>query len=286
MATTRATKETLYLRREFTTEQRLQMGSDLAQAHNRMADIEDEEAVMKSQIKERKSGVELTINSLSRNLANGFTMENIPCDITYDLPNVGEVTYTDPQGVVVKTRAMTLSERQEELPFDDAGNGPTVVVPPEQSAANVEEFFGDQDKTATDQPEPIEEAVAQEPALPETFESEVRESMGVPEPFPATLKDQLEQAENTSSDDAIWQAALKTLKNHPKVTAGLFQRELRVSYVQAAHMIDRMEDDKLIDKTGTRLTVKKKSGPKEPADEHQKQMGAETNKQPPVDEVW
>ena len=212
-------------------------------------------------------------------------MENIPCDITYDLPNVGEVTYTDPQGVVVKTRAMTLSERQEELPFDDAGNGPTVVVPPEQSAANVEEFFGKQDETATDQPEPIEEAVAQEPALPETFESEVRESMGVPEPFPATLKDQLEQADE-GAEEKLWQAALKTLKNHPKVTAGLFQRELHVSFIHAAHMIDRMQNDGLIDKTGTRLTVKKKSGPKELAAEHNKQMGAETNKQSPEDEVW
>ena len=308
MATTRATKETLFLRRDFTPDERLEMGRDLAQAHNRVAAIDDEEKSMKATVKEKKTGVELTIGSLSRKLNDGYEMANVTCTLHWDSPNIGEVTYRDPLGNEVKTRAMTIEERQEELPFeesaaninsflgnldvtpepefDDAGNGPVVVVPPEQSAANVEEFFGKQDETATDQPDPIEEAVAQEPALPETFESEVRESMGVPEPFPATLKDQLAQAENTSSDDAIWQAALKTLKNHPKVTAGLFQRELHVSYVQATHLIDRMEDDKLIDKTGTRLTVKKKSGPKELAAEHQKQMGAESNKQSPDDEVW
>ena len=239
MATTRATKETLFLRRDFTPDERLEMGRDLAQAHNRVAAIDDEEKSMKATVKEKKTGVELTIGSLSRKLNDGYEMANVTCTLHWDSPNIGEVTYRDPLGNEVKTRAMTIEERQEELPFeesaaninnflgnldvtpepefDESGNGPTIVVPPEKSEENIAEFFGNQDATATDQPEPIEEAVAQEPALPETFESKVRESMGVPEPFPATLSEQLEQADKKPTDESIWQAALKTLKNHPNI---------------------------------------------------------------------
>lgn len=177
MAITRITKETLYVRREFTTEQRLTMGSELAQAHNRMADIEDEEAVMKSQIKERKSGVELTINSLSRNLANGFTMENVLCALTYDVPNVNEVTYTDSDGAVVKVRPMTVAEQQMELPLEQ----PIVVVPPEKSADNIAEFFGKQDATAQDQPEPFAPLAEDFFAIPPIQEA--------PVPFEATSDD-------------------------------------------------------------------------------------------------
>ena len=155
--------------------------------------------------------------------------------------------------------------------FDDAGNGPVVVVPPEQSAANVEEFFGDQDKTATDQPEPIE---PEGEALPDTFESDVRQSMGVPEPLPATLEEQLKQAESmgsTSSVENLLKLAEGSLAKHKKIGASILQRELHVSYFQAAHLIDKMQDQGLIDKDGNRLAAKTKSGPKDLAAEHAKQ---------------
>src|ERR1700743_38581 len=111
----RVTKETLYLRHEFTNEERLTMGSDLGAAYNRMAAIEDEEKVMKSQIKERMSQVEATIGILSRNLTNGFTMENVDCSLEWDTPHVGEVSYKrKDNGQIAKTRAMTESENQLE----------------------------------------------------------------------------------------------------------------------------------------------------------------------------
>ena len=119
MANTRPTKESNFLRYEFTQEERLKMGDDLAQAHNRVEEINEEEASMKAQIKQSRSGVEATIGMLSRNLANGFVMRNIECVIKYDDPNIGEVSiYRTDTGELVKTRAMNDQERQLDLPLD------------------------------------------------------------------------------------------------------------------------------------------------------------------------
>jgi hypothetical protein len=275
MATTRALRETLFLRRDFTPAERLEMGASLAQAHNRIAAIADEEASMKAGIKERKASVELTIGGLSRKLNDGYDMENTVCTLHYDLPNIGEVTYRRPDGSNAKVRPMTLDERQEVLPFDESGTGPVVAVPPEASAENIDGFFGKPDEPSAEDLDAVAEdqAAADATALPDGYEAEVRQSMGAPEPFPATLKEQLEQSESAGpSNDDIWNSAVKTLKNHPKVSAGFFQRELKVSYTKAAHLIDKMQDQKLIDKDGAKIVAPKKSGPKELAAEHAKQV--------------
>jgi hypothetical protein len=240
MATTRLTKETLYIRHDFTDAERLEMGSALAQAHNRMADIEDEEQVMKSQIKERKSGVELTINSLSRNLANGFTMENIVCDIKYDQPNVGEVTYLDPEGRVVKTRPMTLAERQMDLPLDEQ------PIPADKSAENIDEFFKpgrptEQPTTETAAPVPLPSA--------EDLDAVVEAPAGIvavigPEPFEAT------------NDD------LPAVLAYPQDAKAAEERELR-------------EFDEQLQQQGQKENRPAKSGPRELKAYHEEQLAKE-----------
>jgi len=204
MATTRLTKETLYLRRDFTSDERLEMGRELAQGHNRLAAIDDEEKSMKATVKEKRTGVELMIGSLSRKLNDGYEMENQLCMLTYDQPNVGEVTYTDPSGKVVKTRPMTISERQEELPFEDK----VEVIPPavaeasaEASAENIENFFEKSNDPSAEDLDAVadEQAVAESTGLPADFEDGVRESLGVPEQFPATLKEALDKQKTTDT---------------------------------------------------------------------------------------
>ena len=140
MSISRLTKETLYLRKEFTEAERLIMATDLAQAHNRMQAIEDEESVMKAQIKERKTAVEQSVGSLSRKLIDGYYMENVLCELRYDTPNVGEVTYVSDGERIEKVRAMTTAERQAELPFEEKTDEQAAVVV-EQSQAAVEGFF-------------------------------------------------------------------------------------------------------------------------------------------------
>jgi hypothetical protein len=137
------------------------MGSDLASAHNRLSAIDDEEAVVKSKFKERRTTAQQSISSLSRDLDAGWTMQNVACRLAYGDPNPAEVTYyRKDNGQAVKTRAMNPEELQDELPLD----GDVRVIPPaeaeasaEESASNVVEFFGKQDETTTDQPEPVEE---------------------------------------------------------------------------------------------------------------------------------
>ncbi len=261
MSINRITKESLFLRREFTADERLEMGRDLAQAHNRIAAIADEETSMKAVIKEKKAGVELTIGSLSRKLNDGYEMETVYCELVYDTPNIGEVTYLRPGGAVAKVRAMTVAERQEVLPFDKDGAGPVLVVPAEQSAANIEEFF---EKPGEPSAADID-AVAEEQAAAEA-------TAEAPEGMP-------------------WDAAVALLEKSATITAGLLQKNLEISYVQAAHIIDRMIEQKLISRDGSKLKVvkPKKSGPKELAAEHAKQL-AQDSKKPetpaPVEEGW
>jgi hypothetical protein len=145
--TKRIEKSTEYIRHTFTPEERLAMGDELAQAHNRMEDITDEEAVIKAQLKEKKSIVESTVSRLSRELANGFTMKNVECRLEWDKPNVNEVSYIRiDTGEVIKTRPFTEAERQQDLPLA----GEVVFVPAEESEANIAEHFGVDDAKAED----------------------------------------------------------------------------------------------------------------------------------------
>ncbi len=262
MATTRLTKETLYLRHDFTDAERLQMGDDLAQAHNRMASIEEEEAVMKAQIKDRKAAVEQTIGTLYRNLNNRFEMRNIGCTIVYDQPNVGEVTYLDPDGKVAKTRPMTESERQMDLPLDEKTDD-QAAASVEQSQEAADEFF--KPGRPTEQP------------TAETAAPVVEEPAGLPSAEDLdTVAEEQAAAEATAEapEGMPWDAAVALLEKSATITAGLLQRNLEISYVQAAHIIDQMIEQKLISRDGSKLKVvkPKKSGPKELAAEHAKQL--------------
>lgn len=139
---TRATRETLYLRHDFTNEEKLEMGTKLAEAHNRIAQITEEESVMKAQIKDRKAGVEASVGTLSRNLSSGFTMHNVDCEILYDTPQIGEVSFKrKDNGEIAKTRAMTAAEMQTELEFAKAETE-VQTAPAAESVVNIETFFG------------------------------------------------------------------------------------------------------------------------------------------------
>ena len=180
------------------------MGSDLAQAHNHLRVIDSEFTRVKLSFKERVATVEQKIENLSTDYNNRFTMENIVCSLTYDAPNVGEVSYVDPCGIVVKVRAMTREERQEELPFEDK----VEVIPPagaeasaEASAENIENFFEKSNDPSAEDLDAVaeEQAVAESTGLPADFEDGVRESLGVPEQFPATLKEALDKQKTTDT---------------------------------------------------------------------------------------
>ena len=266
----RIEREVLYLRHDFTTEERLEMGTNLAEAHNRLAAIEEEETVMKAQVKDKKAGVTQTIGTLSRNLGTGYEMRNTPCTLVWDSPNVGEVSYLDPDNKTVKTRAMSESERQLELPLNEKTDAQAELALSNSETA-VEEFFGEQEKTATDQPEPIEPDPEYDPVL--------NDVVAVDDP---PTEDAIEEAEELAEDPLLAQA-IDIVTARGKVSAVVLQRELMVGYPKAAHLIDLMEEKGIVsaaDPDGKREVLKTvpakppmprraKSGPKDLAKYHE-----------------
>jgi len=147
----RISKESLYLRYDFTTEDRLQMCEELAQAYNRNQQIDDEETVMKAQIKDKRANVDATVGSLSRKLNDRFEMRNVDCELVYDFPNVGEVSYKrKDNGEIAKTRPMTEMERQMDLPLQEPATPEAEKESIEASAKAADDFFGE--KAVTEQP--------------------------------------------------------------------------------------------------------------------------------------
>ena len=150
---TRITRESLYLRHDFTDAEVNIMAKELAQAYNRRQGIDDEEAVMKTQIKEKRANVDATVGSLSRKLNDSFEMVNVQCELVYDLPNVGEVSYkrTD-NGEIAKVRPMTEQERQLDLPLEEPATEEAAEASVEKSQEAVDGFFGTDEAEVEEEP--------------------------------------------------------------------------------------------------------------------------------------
>jgi DNA segregation ATPase FtsK/SpoIIIE-like protein len=235
----RAIKTTEYIRHTYTSEERLKMGDELAGAHNRLAAIDDEEAVVKSKFKERKATVEQTINSLSRDLANGWTMANVECSLRYGYPNPLEVSYFRiDTGELVKTRAMNQDELQEELPLTDR-EGEVAVIPPEKSAENVIEFFkhpepeimmeglpeaSEPEHAPSEEPEPIMPA---DPTDPESVQAAQKAAQAGP-------------GDPAAANSSLLKRAAAIFRRLGKPSVSALQRELRLSYKQAVALMDEL----------------------------------------------
>ncbi len=144
MPETRPTESIETLRCNFTDDEKLTMGRELAEAHNNLADLDENEKVVKAQMKEARAVKEARVNCLARELAGGFTMRPVKCRLVYDDPNPNEVsTYRTDTEELVKTRPFTVTERQADLPLETPATEPVVAgaIDGEQSATNIVEFF-------------------------------------------------------------------------------------------------------------------------------------------------
>ncbi len=180
----RTMTEVVSARYEFTDKERADLGRELAEIYQHKITLDEERKAAADQIKERSSALDLKSGSLSRMLTAGFEMRQIPCTLQWDAPNVGEVSYyRQDNGEFLKTRTMTVAERQLELPLE--GGGPQLLEFPAQekasvdaSAAAISEFFDTADKANVPeerievippekpQEEPSQEEAAAEPTLP------------------------------------------------------------------------------------------------------------------------
>lgn len=151
----RPAKTTEYLRHVFTSDERLKMGEELAQCYNTLAAIKAEEKVVASKFAERKTTAEQSIRSLSQDLATGWTMTNVHCLLRWGSPNANEVEYVrEDTNEVIRTRAMTPEELQEDLPFNEqVANENEAQASALRSAANIEGFFKGKENDAEEQEE-------------------------------------------------------------------------------------------------------------------------------------
>lgn len=131
------------------------MGEELAQCYNHLAEIDADEKVMKSKFSDRRATAQQSIRSLSQDLATGYTMANISCTLRWGSPNANEVEYIrEDTNEVIRTRAMTPGELQDDLPFNEQVKSDTEAqFSAEKSADNISEFFKGKDSGAEEEPE-------------------------------------------------------------------------------------------------------------------------------------
>lgn len=173
----RPSKTTEFLRHTFTSEERLKMGEELAQCYNHLAEIDADEKVMKSKFSDRRATAQQSIRSLSQDLATGYTMANVSCTLRWGSPNANEVEYVrEDTNEVIRTRAMTPEELQEDLPFNEQVKSDTEAqFSAEKSADNISGFFkGNDDGGQEPEGDPDEEP-----------NEEDEEDEGEPEPVAA-----------------------------------------------------------------------------------------------------
>lgn len=166
----RLTSEVLYLRHEFTEKELAGMALEMGQAHARKLSIDEDKKSMAAQIKERETAVEQTITSLARGMNAGFEMRDIKCSLKWDEPNVGEVSYFDPDGKFIKSRAMTASEQQMEIDFQKQeqipANASEEQASIEKSQAAADQFFS-KDASTVNSGVTVEQASAEDEQHPD-----------------------------------------------------------------------------------------------------------------------
>lgn len=120
---TETTRE--YLRYDFTPAELAEFARSMARSHQKRSQLEIEAKAVNTQFKSNIEAETNLISDYANKLNNGYEYRNIDCEKRFNDPVIGEMTLIRlDTGEIVKTRLMTLSERQEPLPF---ANDPLVV---------------------------------------------------------------------------------------------------------------------------------------------------------------
>jgi hypothetical protein len=127
------------LRVLFTDAERLELGKQLAEAHNETAQIESDFQRIKDEFKSKLSAVSAKITDLANKVSSGYEMRQVLCLVVFDTPKPGKkqvVRLDGPtEGVreVVETHDMTEAEKTPELALNLSGDAaadlPNTVLP-------------------------------------------------------------------------------------------------------------------------------------------------------------
>lgn len=109
------------LRVLFTDAERLELGKQLAEAHNETAQIESDFQRIKDEFKSKLSAVSTKITDLANKVSSGYEIKNVLCLVVMDTPKPGKKQVvrmdgpTDGVREVVETHDMTEHEKTPEL---------------------------------------------------------------------------------------------------------------------------------------------------------------------------
>jgi hypothetical protein len=109
------------LRVLFTDSERLELGKQLAEAHNETSSIESDFQRIKDEFKSKLSAVSAKIVDLSNKVSTGYEMKPVKCLVVMDTPKPGKKQVvrldgpTDGVSEVVETHDMTEAEKTPEL---------------------------------------------------------------------------------------------------------------------------------------------------------------------------
>ncbi len=123
------------LRVIYTDAERLELGKQLAGAHQDLAQTNNDFDSVKSDFKARVTAHEAKIGDLSNKVATGHRIEEVKCLWQMDAPKKGQKTLKRlDTGETVERAEMTESDKQGDLPLDDgkktgvAGDGTVEVA--------------------------------------------------------------------------------------------------------------------------------------------------------------
>jgi hypothetical protein len=104
------------LRVIFTDTERLELGKQLAEAHNELLRVKSDFDRVKADFKARQTDEEATISTISTNISSGYHMVETKCRWSMDLPLKGMKTlFRLDLNETVETCEMTEADRQVEI---------------------------------------------------------------------------------------------------------------------------------------------------------------------------
>ena len=102
-----------------TTDDKLKIGSELAQSSAKLESLEEELKEIKDEYKSKTSAEEAIVGRCQRALNSGWQMRSVECYWVMDEPkqNQKSIVRTD-TGEIVDTEAMSANDRQQSLPLE------------------------------------------------------------------------------------------------------------------------------------------------------------------------
>lgn len=134
------------LRVLFTDKERLELGKQLAEESQKLEQIADDKKTVVADFKSRQTAAEAKIASLSQQVANGYQVKEVKCEMRFDTPEAGKKTLVRlDTSETVEVADMLDIEKQQQLPLADADGGTTTKTVLDSDEGGVVKVPADED---------------------------------------------------------------------------------------------------------------------------------------------